>query len=82
VTDDAAGGRPGARGRGGDLPLRIASALVLALVALIGAVPGGWAAAIVLGIVTAIVSLEWASITERTPSRRRSSRRGWWLHSP
>lgn len=65
----------GARGPGGaapvragsDLPVRIASATVLAIFALIGAMLGGWAAAIVLGIVTAIVHLEWASLTDRSP---------------
>lgn len=68
MTDGAARGRPGgAADRGNDLLVRIASAAALAVLALLATVLGGWAAAIVLGIVTAIVNLEWASLTDRSP---------------
>ena len=53
--------------RGGDLVARILSAVALAAIALLGTILGAWAAAIVLGIVTAIVHLEWASLTDRSP---------------
>jgi phosphatidate cytidylyltransferase len=52
---------------GSDLLVRVVSAAVMAIVALLGAVLGGWPAAIVLGIVTAIVHLEWVGLTDRSP---------------
>jgi phosphatidate cytidylyltransferase len=52
---------------GGELATRIGSAVFLAIIAVIGALAGGWAAAIVLGIVMAIVHLEWVNLTEGTP---------------
>jgi phosphatidate cytidylyltransferase len=52
---------------GSDLVARVVSAAVMAIVALLGAVLGGWPAAIVLGIVTGIVHLEWVSLTDRSP---------------
>jgi phosphatidate cytidylyltransferase len=51
----------------GELLTRIVSAAILAIVALIAAVLGGGAAAFVLGIVTAVVHLEWVSLTDRSP---------------
>jgi len=51
----------------GELLTRIVSAAILAIVALIAAVLGGGATAFVLGIVTAIVHLEWVSLTDRSP---------------
>lgn len=56
----------GERG-GSDLPARVISAVVLAALALAGALIGGWAAAIVIGIVMSIVHLEWVSLTEGRP---------------
>lgn len=52
---------------GSDLLARVVSAAVMATVGLLGAVLGGWPAAIVLGIVTAIVHLEWVGLTDRSP---------------
>lgn len=51
---------------GSDLVVRVVSATVMAIVALLGAILGGWPAAIVLGIVTAVVHLEWVSLTDRS----------------
>jgi phosphatidate cytidylyltransferase len=67
VTDDTRAPDKGAPVRGGDIAVRVASAAVMAFIALLGAILGGWAAATVLGIVTAIVHLEWASLTDRSP---------------
>jgi phosphatidate cytidylyltransferase len=50
---------------GNDIPARVISAVVLAALALAGALSGGWAAAVVIGIVSVIVHLEWASLTEK-----------------
>ena len=67
MTDGATrGGNPANAPRGNELTARIVSSVVLGIVALLGTVLGGWAAAIVLGIVTAIVHLEWASLTDRS----------------
>jgi phosphatidate cytidylyltransferase len=67
VTENTAGQRPQANRAGGnDLLARTVSALVLAFLALVGAVLGSWPAAIVLGVVTAIVHLEWASLTDKS----------------
>ena len=52
---------------GRELVTRVASATALALIALIGAVFGGWAAATVIAVVLAIVHLEWANVTEHSP---------------
>lgn len=52
---------------GGDFVVRLVSGIALAIIALLGAVFGGWATAIVLGIVMAIVHLEWAGMTDRSP---------------
>lgn len=67
MTSGMAGGRDGAPARGSDLVTRILSGMVLAVLALVGAVLGGWVAAFLLGIVTAIVHLEWVSLTDRSP---------------
>jgi phosphatidate cytidylyltransferase len=48
-----------------ELSVRVGSALVLALLALGGAVLGGWAAAVVIAAAAAIAHVEWAGITER-----------------
>lgn len=53
-------------GNGNELVLRIISAVALAAIALIGAVLGGWATALVLAIVTAIFHLEWVNLTDRS----------------
>lgn len=47
-----------------DLALRIGSAAVLLALALVAAWLGGWPAAIVIAAMSAIVSLEWAWVTE------------------
>jgi phosphatidate cytidylyltransferase len=67
VIDDANGSGRAGPARGGELAVRIVSAVIMAALALAGAVIGGWAAAFVVGIVTAIVHLEWANLTERSP---------------
>lgn len=61
-------GQPGAeRTNSSDFLVRIVSGVTLAIVALLGAVVGGWGTAFVLGIVLAIVHLEWANVTEQKP---------------
>ncbi|MEJ0012912.1 MAG: phosphatidate cytidylyltransferase [Bauldia sp.] len=66
MTDQSAGGaRLTPAGSGNELLVRLLSALALAAIALIGAIFGGWAAAIVLAVVTAIFHLEWVSLTDR-----------------
>ena len=68
MTDSRAGGRRAAPASGGnELVARVVSSLALAAIALLGAFLGGWATAIVLAVVTAIVHLEWVSLTDRTP---------------
>jgi phosphatidate cytidylyltransferase len=59
-------GRSAPAWNGGELVARTISAVALAAIALIGALLGGWATAIVLAIVTAIIHLEWASFTDRS----------------
>ncbi len=54
-------------GKGNELAVRLISAIALAAIALIGAVLGGWATAIVLAVVTAIFHLEWVRLTDGTP---------------
>jgi len=48
---------------GGELALRLASAIVLAAIALAGAWFGGWPAACVVALAVVAVHLEWASVT-------------------
>jgi hypothetical protein len=68
VTESRAGDRRAASASGGnELVARIVSSLALAAIALLGTFLGGWATAIVLAVVTAIVHLEWVSLTDRTP---------------
>jgi phosphatidate cytidylyltransferase len=67
LSHDATGPRRSSRSGGNELLTRIVSGVTLALIALIGAVLGGWATAIVLGIVTAIFHLEWVKLTDATP---------------
>jgi phosphatidate cytidylyltransferase len=67
LSHDATGQRPAARSGGNELLTRIVSGVTLALIALVGAVLGGWATAIVLGIVTAIFHLEWVKLTDAGP---------------
>ena len=62
-----AGGRDGGPARGSDIVPRVLSGVVLAALAMVGAVLGGWVAAFLLGIVTAIVHLEWVRLTDRSP---------------
>jgi len=50
-----------------DLVPRIVSGVVLAALALVGAILGGWVAAFLLAIVAAIVHLEWVILTDRSP---------------
>jgi phosphatidate cytidylyltransferase len=59
------GNAPATPGR--ELLARVVSAVALALIALVGALFGGWAAATVIAIVLAIVHLEWANITDHSP---------------
>ena len=59
------GNAPAAPGR--ELLARVVSAVALALIALVGALFGGWAAATVIAIVLAIVHLEWANVTDHSP---------------
>jgi phosphatidate cytidylyltransferase len=65
LTDSAARDGKAPVDPGRELSVRIGSALVLALLALGGAVLGGWAAAVVIAAAAAIVHVEWAGITER-----------------
>jgi phosphatidate cytidylyltransferase len=51
---------------GRELVVRVISAVALAAIALVGALFGGWAAAVVVAVVMAIAHLEWAHITERS----------------
>jgi phosphatidate cytidylyltransferase len=51
---------------GGELLTRVISGATLGIIALVGAVLGGWATAIVLGIVTAMFHLEWVNLTDRS----------------
>lgn len=68
MTDDAARGRrPDPATSRADLYMRIVSGASLAFIALLATVLGGWAAAVAVGIVTAIVSLEWANMVDRSP---------------
>jgi phosphatidate cytidylyltransferase len=57
--------KPGEAIRSGDLSVRIASAVLLAAVALLGAYFGGVFAGLVAAAVAAIVHLEWAGVTAR-----------------
>ncbi len=68
MSDHAAreSGRPQPR-RPSELTVRIVSGVSMLLIALVGIVLGGWAAAIVVGIVTAIVHLEWANLIDKSP---------------
>ena len=52
---------------GADFPARLASAVVLAAVALAGAWFGGWVAAVVVAAAAVVVHLEWIGLTERSP---------------
>jgi phosphatidate cytidylyltransferase len=65
LTDRAAGEGKASVGPSRELLIRTGSALVLAALALGGAVLGGWAAAVVIAAAAAGVHLEWAGITER-----------------
>jgi phosphatidate cytidylyltransferase len=68
LTTQGSGGSPTARPAGeNELVARIVSGVTLAVIALVGAVLGGWATAIVLGIVTAMFHLEWVNLTDRRP---------------
>jgi phosphatidate cytidylyltransferase len=68
LTERSAGDAPSApAGRGNELIVRVVSALALAIIAIIGALVGGWATAIVLAVVTAIFHLEWVRLTDGTP---------------
>lgn len=51
---------------GRELVARVISAIALAAIALLGALFGGWAAAVVVAVVMAVAHLEWAHITERS----------------
>jgi phosphatidate cytidylyltransferase len=66
LTEKSAGEGRMAPPAGNELLVRVLSALALAAIALIGALLGGWATAIVLAVVTAIFHLEWVSLTDRT----------------
>ncbi|HVY18466.1 MAG TPA: phosphatidate cytidylyltransferase [Bauldia sp.] len=52
---------------GNEILVRIVSAVALAVIALVGALLGGWATAIVLAVVTAIFHLEWVRLTDGVP---------------
>ena len=67
TADAAGGGRPDPASSRADLYMRIVSGASLAFIALLATVLGGWAAAVAVGIVTAIVSLEWANLIDRSP---------------
>jgi phosphatidate cytidylyltransferase len=68
LTERSAGDAPAVpAGRGNELIVRVVSALALAIIAIIGALVGGWATAIVLAVVTAIFHLEWVRLTDGTP---------------
>jgi len=68
VTEQGAGQRHiGPVPAGNELVVRLISALALMAIGLIGAIFGGWAAAIVLAVLTAIFHLEWVSLTDRSP---------------
>lgn len=62
-----AGGGPMSPAASSELTLRLVSALTLMLIGLIGAIFGGWAAAMVLAVLTAIFHLEWVKLTDKTP---------------
>lgn len=47
-----------------DLAVRVVSSLLLVAVALVGAWLGGWTAALLIAVVTAIVHYEWVGLTE------------------
>ena len=55
---------------GGDLAVRVASAVVLAAFAFAGAWIGGWLAALVVAVAVVVVHLEWSSLTgdQREPA--------------
>lgn len=68
MTERSAGGSPTTpAGRGNELGVRIVSAVALGAIALIGALLGGWATAMVLAVVTAIFHLEWVKLTDGVP---------------
>lgn len=62
-----AGGGPMSPAASSELTLRLVSAVTLMLIGLIGAIFGGWAAAMVLAVLTAIFHLEWVKLTDQTP---------------
>jgi phosphatidate cytidylyltransferase len=51
---------------GRELMVRVISAVALAAIALVGALFGGWAAAVVVAMVMAVAHLEWAHVTEHS----------------
>jgi phosphatidate cytidylyltransferase len=63
LTHAAAGEGKAPIGPGRELLVRGASALALAVVALAGAVVGGWATAVVAAAAVAVVHLEWSAVT-------------------
>jgi phosphatidate cytidylyltransferase len=65
VRSDAAG--QGGVAAGGDLVPRLLSGVTLAILAIVGAVLGGWVAAFLLAVIAAIVHLEWINMSEGTP---------------
>jgi phosphatidate cytidylyltransferase len=68
LTHTAAGEGKAPAGPGRELLLRLGSALALAIVALAGAVVGGWAAAVVIAAAVVVVHREWSNVTgDRAP---------------
>lgn len=67
MTLGTTGERRASPGNTGDFLTRIVSGLTLAVIALLGAVLGGWVTAFVLCIVMSMVHLEWAAMTEQSP---------------
>jgi phosphatidate cytidylyltransferase len=63
LTHTAAGEGKAPAGPGRELLVRFGSALALAVVALAGAVVGGWAAAIVIAVAVVVVHREWSNVT-------------------
>ena len=64
MTDRTAGEGRASAGSSRELLVRLASAVALAIVALAGAVVGGWAAAAVVAAVVIVVHLEWSAMSE------------------